>query len=75
MCPLRSDDIQKLEPEILFIASLMEPEFLMRPKVSYKLNDHWRWRFGVDWFEGPSDGFFGRFDRRSRVYSEVICEF
>lgn len=66
---------KKLEPEILFITSLREADFLFRPKLSYKVNDHWRWRVGADLFQGPSDGIFGRFDRKSRLYAELIYEF
>ena len=31
--------------------------------------------FGVDIFVGPSDGFFGRYNNRDRVYSEIRYDF
>lgn len=65
----------KLEPEFLAIASLMEPDFLYRPKVSLKIKNNWRLRFGADIFQGHASGLFGKFDKKSRVYSEVIYSF
>jgi len=65
----------KLEPEFLIIASLMEPDFLYRPKISLKIKNNWRLRFGADIFQGDASGLFGRFDKKSRIYSEVIYDF
>lgn len=65
----------KLEPEFLVIASLMEPDFLYRSKISLKLKDNWRVRLGADIFQGHASGLFGKFDKKSRVYSEVIYSF
>lgn len=66
---------EKLEPEFLVIASLMEPDFLYRPKFTLKFKDNWRVRLGADIFQGQAAGVFGRFDKKSRVYSEIIYDF
>ncbi len=65
----------KLEPEFLAILGLMESDFLLRPKLSYKLSDHWRWRLGLDLLRGTRDGTFGKFKKGSRLYSELWFEF
>lgn len=65
----------KCEPELLIIAGLMEPDFMYRPKVNFKVNDHWHLRIGADIFKGHSSGVFGRFNKKSRIYSEVSYNF
>ncbi|MBI3615866.1 MAG: hypothetical protein HY211_05045 [Candidatus Omnitrophica bacterium] len=73
---LRTDFFNgRIKPEFLVISSLMEPDFLYRPKLNWKLNDRWHLRFGADLFRGVADGTFGKFKGKSRVYSEAVFEF
>lgn len=64
-----------IEPEILVISSLREQDMLIRPKVSFKFKDHWQARIGLDIFEGVSDGLFGQYDDKDRVYAEARYDF
>lgn len=64
-----------LETEFLVIASLMEQDLLYRPKITYNFKNNWKLRFGFDIFQGKPAGVFGRFEKKSRVYSEVSYAF
>ena len=65
----------KLEPEILWIQSLTQSQNLIRPRVVWHPATNWKAAFGVDIFNGPSTGYFGRFSDRDRVYAEFRYDF
>ncbi len=66
----------KLEPEFLMVTSLRNMDIMLRPKCVYKATDSWRLRFGSDIFLGNNPmGFFGRYDKRSRIYLDTIYHF
>jgi hypothetical protein len=65
----------KLEPEILWIQSLNQWQNLIRPRLVWHPATNWQAAFGVDIFNGPSTGYFGRFNDRDRVYAEVRYNF
>ena len=65
----------KLEAEFLVIASLMEKDFLYRPKATYTFKNNWKVRVGMDIFNGKPAGVFGKFRKKSRVYSELTYSF
>ena len=64
-----------LEAQVLFISSLERSDWMLRPKLAWKLEKNWRLTTGVDLFNGPALGFFGRFANRDRVYAELRYSF
>jgi hypothetical protein len=64
-----------VEAQILWIASLDRKDRLLRPRVIWKPEQNWRLAAGVDIFQGPPLGFFGRFANRDRAYIEVRHSF
>jgi hypothetical protein len=65
----------KIEPELLIIQSLNSHDRMLRPRVNLILRPDLTARFGVDIFDGPDFGLFGRFDDRDRVYGELRYSF
>ena len=65
----------KIEPEYIFVTSLLELDTMHRPRVSIRLNDSCKLRFGADIFQGSSMGVFGRYKKKSRIYSEFTYNF
>lgn len=65
----------KLETEFLWINSLNRSDWLGQLKLTWLHDDHWRLAAGLDVFDGPSDGLFGQFNTRDRVYTEVRYSF
>jgi hypothetical protein len=63
------------EGEALYIRSLNRNDWLLRPKLVWKPQTNWRMTLGVDVFQGPATGFFGRFDNRDRGYAELRYDF
>ncbi len=44
-------------------------DFYLRPRVSYKLDDHWTAALGANVFRGADDWtFFGRFKKNTNAY-------
>jgi len=51
-------------------------DFYLRPKVSYKLDDHWTAALGANIFWGKDDWtFFGQFRKNTNVYASLRCGF
>jgi hypothetical protein len=48
---------------------------MLRPRVAWNFEKNWRVLAGVDVFNGPQLGFFGRFANRDRVYTELRYSF
>jgi len=69
------DVTSALEAQVLFISSLDRSDWMLRPKLAWKFEKNWRLTTGVDLFNGPPLGFFGRFANRDRVYSELRYSF
>lgn len=65
----------RMEGELLWIASLNRTDWLLRPRLVWKVEQNWRVSAGVDIFHGPPLGFFGRFANRDRVYTELRYSF
>ncbi len=65
----------KVEAQVLFIASLNRSDWLLRPRLMWNFEKNWRLAVGADIFNGPPLGFFGRYDRSDRVYSELRYSF
>ncbi|WP_211091372.1 DUF1302 family protein [Pseudothauera rhizosphaerae] len=60
-----------LEAELLYVASLNRSDYMLRPKLVWRIAPEWRGVFGADLFGGRTDGIFGRYDERDRVYIEL----
>jgi len=65
----------KVEPELLVMAGLTETDFLYRPKIAFHLTDALSWQVGADIFQGHRTGLFGRFNEKSRLYTELTYHF
>jgi len=66
---------ERLEAEVLYIASLNRTDFLVRPRLLWTFQTNWQAVFGVDIFQGPPTGLFGQFNNRDRVYTELRYSF
>lgn len=64
-----------LEAEILWISSLNRSDWMARPRLNWAFEKNWRLAFGVDVFYGPITGFFGQFQTKDRVYTELRRSF
>ena len=65
----------KVEAQALWISSLNRTDWMLRPRVSWNFEKNWRLAAGVDIFNGPPLGYFGRYDNRDRVYTELRYSF
>lgn len=64
-----------LEAQALFITSLNRSEWAFRPKIVWGFARNWRLNVGADILHGPPLGFFGRFDQRDRIYTDLRYSF
>lgn len=64
-----------LEAQFLWIVGINHGDWLARPKLEWTLSPQWRWVAGADFFNGASDGLFGRFANKDRLYTEVRFTF
>ena len=65
----------KVEAQALWLASLNRTDSMLRPSVSWNFEKNWRLALGVVVFNGPPVGYFGRYDAKDRVYSELRYSF
>jgi len=70
-----SAKVQKFEPQVLYIQTFGGGGGLIRPRIDWRFMQNARFGLGVDIFTGPSDGVFGRYNNRDRVYSELRYDF
>lgn len=63
------------QAQVLFISSLDRSDWMLRPRVIWKLEKNLRLISGIDLFQGPPFGFFGRFSNNDRVYAELRYSF
>lgn len=64
-----------IEPELFFVSSLNQRDYLFRPKIAYNHSDRLKFILGTDIFYGRTDGAFGIFDDNDRVYLEILYIF
>jgi len=64
-----------LSAEVLYIASLARSDWMARPRLVWDFEKNWQLIAGLDIFHGPPLGFFGQFDDRDRVYTQVRYAF
>ncbi len=62
-------------PEVILISSLERDDWLLQAKVTWGFRQNWRLVGGVDVFDGPDNGLFGRFADTDRVYTELRYTF
>ncbi|WP_313953120.1 DUF1302 family protein [Accumulibacter sp.] len=65
----------RFDAEALWIGSVNRTDWMLRPRVGWNFEKNWKLAVGVDIFQGPALGFFGRYDASDRVYSEVRYSF
>ena len=65
----------RLQAEVLYIASLNRTDYMVRPRIIWDFQRNWQLVAGVDIFGGPPLGLFGQFDNRDRVYTELLYTF
>ncbi|SBT10192.1 conserved exported hypothetical protein [Candidatus Accumulibacter aalborgensis] len=65
----------KVEAQALWVASMNRTDWMLRPRVSWNFEKNWRLALGVDIFNGSPLGYFGRYDAKDRVYSELRYSF
>lgn len=61
---------EDFEIELLYVSSLNRSDYMLRPKLVWRITPEWRGQFGADIFGGRKDGVFGRHDASDRVYVE-----
>lgn len=64
-----------LKCEFLVISSLMEKDLMYRPSFTYSFRNNWKWKAGLDIFQGEANGIFGKFNKKDRVYTELSYYF
>jgi len=64
-----------LEPQVLWIQNFDHAGGMVRPRLAWQAAKNATMAFGVDIFTGPDDGYFGRYNNRDRVYSEIRYDF
>ena len=64
-----------LEPQLLWVQSFKSGGGLIRPRLNWTAAKNTTLGFGADIFTGPSDGSFGRYNNRDRVYAELRYDF
>ena len=62
---------ETLEAEFSVIYSLPRQDYLLRPKLSYALDDHWKCTMGANLFRGDPNTYFGMMRYLSNVFSEL----
>ena len=72
---LLAGKIQKFEPQVLYMQTFGGGGAMIRPRVDWHVTQNTLLALGVDIFTGPNDGFFGRYNDRDRVYSELRYDF
>jgi hypothetical protein len=65
----------RLEAQVLYIASLNRTDWMVRPRIAWDFQTNWQLVGGVDIFEGPPLGLFGQFAKRDRAYTELRYTF
>jgi hypothetical protein len=62
---------ETLRPELFILTGLNQREYLIRPRITKTLGDHWSVGVGADFFGGKRTNIFGYFDTRDRVTIEL----
>src|SRR5262245_3846426 len=60
-----------LRPELFVLTGLNQQEYLIRPRLTKTMGDHWSVGIGADFLGGKRTNVFGYFDTRDRVVIEL----
>ncbi len=66
---------ETLEAELAVVYNLTRSDYLLRPKIAYAFDDHWKGLLGATLFRGDADTFFGMLRDRSAVFGELRYSF
>lgn len=66
---------ETLEAELAAVYNFTRRDYLLRPKLGYAFNDHWKGAAGAILFRGNDSTFFGLLQNRSAVYGELRYSF
>jgi len=64
-----------LDVELLSLHYVERNDFFLRPKIAYELADGWRATVGGEIFHGPKHSFFGRIERNTGAFVELMYSF
>ncbi len=62
---------ETLDAELTTVYNATRGDYLLRPKIGYAFNDHWRGSLGANLFRGDGNTFFGLLKNRSAVFAEM----
>lgn len=66
---------ETLELEVAFVSWFHNHNSLIRPKITYAFNDHFKGMLGGEFYSGPQDSFFGRLQPTSSGFAELRWNF
>lgn len=58
-------------PELFVLTGLTQRQYMIRPRMTKIINDHWSVSIGADFLGGDSRNVFGYFDSRDRAVVEI----
>ncbi len=64
-----------VEPQFLWMRNLRDGGSMLRPRVNWNVAPNVLLSLGADIFTGAQDTFFGRYNNRDRLYSEMRYDF
>jgi hypothetical protein len=62
---------ETLEGEVAGIANFTRRDFMLRPRMAYAFDDHWKGTLGAYVYRGGGNTFFGLLRDRSGAYAEM----
>ncbi len=62
---------ETLRPELFVLTGLNQKQYLIRPRITKTIGDHWSVGVGADFLDGKQTNVFGYFDSRDRVVVEL----
>jgi hypothetical protein len=60
-----------LRPEFFVLTGLNQKQYMVRPRLTKVINDHWSVSAGADFLGGRTSNIFGYFDSRDRAVIEL----
>lgn len=66
---------EALEIQLATVYSFTRRDYILRPKLIYAFDDHWKGTLGANWYRGDSDTYFGMLRYRSTVFGEMRFSF
>lgn len=66
---------ETLEAELAAVYNVTRSDYLLRPRLGYAFDDHWKGTLGAILFRGHANTFFGLLRDRSAVFGELRYSF